>query len=1012
MTIYDLVSYPLYIFLFACKLSATALPNFSNEHRNNVSDIDSVYYHIKHITDFAHSDTSMAMYHYRRALTFASSSEDMAGLARAHYTAGDFLLEKGYYRAAKEKFHDLARTSSQKAYKKGLSCAYAGYGKFFEKTSQYILSKKYYAQALDLLDELAEEEPLLKANIYFGFANVFSRTGEYKKADSFYFKALRLYKQSDDKANIAATLRQIGFLFSILGKTEKSLEYYRDALALSLQSGDDKEIAFVWNVLADGFVNLDQFDSAELYINQSLEILEKYKIRPDLAHAYENLGIIKAHTYAPEKSLAYFKQSLAIHEALGQKYAHAKVLYLKARLYQSHNDIENARRDFISSLKLAQEVGYLWVIRNASAHLALIEAQGKDSEEIYQYFSTYLEANDSLRHLEAEAAKVELEYAYQLEQARDSIEAFSRQEIHTLDEIIQTQRNWQLITLIGLITLLFFVAVIYRNFQLKKMSNLLLVEQRDQVFRQKRALESLDSSKSRFFANISHELRTPLTLISGPLESLASREKNNISKSSKREINLILKNTQKLRVLVDDILDLSKLDSGKIKAKKNPVEVRPYLTQIENNYQTLAAHVKIECQFDLADLPDDYLMLDAEKLIRIINNLLSNAIKYAPENSKVALKALKQKDRLVVRVIDQGQGIPAKDKPFIFDRYFQSNQPNTPIQGGTGLGLNLAKEYARLMGGDLILESSEEGKGSTFLLSLPYQVADAALIEDKLVIKEDLMGVEEYQFAPDQDKRVIRKANILLAEDDLQMQEFIENILEEHHRVTAVSSGRQALDALKHGDYDLVLADVTIHAMDGFVFLEELRKSPTHGDLPVIILTALNDDLHKTKGLSLGVDDYIIKPFYKAEMLARINNLLWRREEKYKANNLTVKEKSYLKLSYDPQFERDLAFIKKLEQLIIKNLKNEITETKGLAVAFKMSQQELSRKVKMTTGLTIKEFHQEFALQRARQLLETHDYSNISVVSNDVGIKNTTSFVKAYTKRFGIDPRRLLEEPV
>ena len=550
----------------------------------------------------------------------------------------------------------------------------------------------------------------------------------------------------------------------------------------------------------------------------------------------------------------------------------------------------------------------------------------------------------------------------------------------------------------------------YRNFRNKKKANILLSQQNQAIEQQKQRLQQLDESRSQFFANISHELRTPLTLISGPLESLSKQKAYNEDATQ-----IALRNTRKLKGLVDDILDLSKLESFRIKVEETPVNVRALMSRVASNYESMAGRLEIEFQTAIDDTIADWLRLDAPKLEKIVNNLLMNAIKYTGAGGRVALIITRADEYLRIQVNDSGQGIPAEDLPYIFERYFQSRQPKAPIQGGTGIGLSLAHELAIIMDGELTVES-EVGKGSKFTCLLPYRVAidpgvraeDFAIIERGEVYHDDVANE-----AIASTVEVPESARILYVEDNLDMQEYTSNLLRESYKVTTVSNGRKALEHLAANDFDLVITDAMMPEMDGYTLIEHMKSDEQYQMIPIIMLTALNFEDNKLQALAIGVDDYLTKPFSATELMARAKNLIarsatrksWlsdmRNEQTDTPNPSTSDSQEEEVLSIQ---KSDVTWLKEVQAHIWDQVEDETFNITNLADQFHLSRRQFQRRIKKMTGLSPKQYQHEISLQKARQLLEQSAYANVSAVAYASGIRNPSRFAQMYYQRFGKKP--------
>ncbi len=417
-------------------------------------------------------------------------------------------------------------------------------------------------------------------------------------------------------------------------------------------------------------------------------------------------------------------------------------------------------------------------------------------------------------------------------------------------------------------------------------------------------LKELDKVKSRFFANISHELRTPLTLINAPLESLIHN--GEIENESIREtLKTAQRNGVSLLSLVEEILDLGKLEAGKLKLVENPVSIKEFLNDLLKDYRTGFDKRGISLRFDF-QLKDDYtILLDENKCGKVIRNLLSNALKFAKREVSVSVGHHQDdSNRVFFAVKDDGEGIHVNDLPFIFDRYYQSEQPGKKAEGGTGIGLALARELALLHNGNLTVQS-DYGKGSEFVFQLPViEVKETTLVPLATTDSEHLeMALKEtiskYKVCFNVDKPVL-----LITEDHPEMRAFIAQTLNPYFEIKQAENGKVALETLKSSQIDIVISDVMMPVMDGFELLEAIKQDETLHKISLIMLTARAEPEDKLFALTLGIDDYLTKPFSASEFLARIKNILENRikilrEFKSVAESSELVDVSILSKKYD-----------------------------------------------------------------------------------------------------------------
>lgn len=406
-----------------------------------------------------------------------------------------------------------------------------------------------------------------------------------------------------------------------------------------------------------------------------------------------------------------------------------------------------------------------------------------------------------------------------------------------------------------------------------------------------RKLVELDRLKSRFFANISHEMRTPLTLLLGPLETLMHRFEKSFNDNSRELLDTMYANGMRLLKLINDLLDLIRMEAGRMDIKSDPLMVPEFIKGLASAVRQVAQNKQIS--FDAQVDPQlTAILADRDKLEKILLNLLFNALKFTPEGGKVWLRAAKEDENFVLEVGDTGIGIAEKNLPFIFDRFWQADSSSRRKFAGVGIGLALVKELSEMMRGSVEVKSVE-GKGTTFKVLLPYQQArepqkelsPAAVPPDNEAESgEWLAGLyrraELFPAASRARARAEhggpsdRRAVVLLADDEPDMRRYLKSELDADYVVIEAVDGLDALEKATQFVPDIILLDMMMPQMDGLDVCRELRKRDTTLNIPIILLTARADEETKFDALEIGANDFLAKPFSSTELQARIKNLI------------------------------------------------------------------------------------------------------------------------------------------
>ncbi len=538
-----------------------------------------------------------------------------------------------------------------------------------------------------------------------------------------------------------------------------------------------------------------------------------------------------------------------------------------------------------------------------------------------------------------------------------------------------------------------------------------IIADKELIAQQAEELRQMDELKSRFFTNISHELRTPLTLVTTPVERIIKKKSHLIGQDIQKSLRNVLQNGRKLLLLVEELLDLSKLEANKLQLKEEPTPLFLFCRRLFSAFESRAAIRKIKYHFQTDISPEEYYLIDRKRLEKIINNLLSNALKFTPSEGQVIFSIDKKEGNLIFSIKDTGRGIPSEDLPQIFDRYFQTSRSDIPKEGGTGIGLALSKELTRLMQGTLSVQS-EWKKGSTFILSLPARLSKSGMTNTgREKLTSGIVGQDALTSSESHGKL---SGKILVVEDNPDMQQLIVSLLSDFYQCQVAHNGAEAWQkiqsgAIKSSDIDLILSDIMMPEMDGYELLEHIKQTTDWQQKPMIMLTARADEEDKLQALRLGVDDYLLKPFSPDELLVRTANLI----KNYRKKQSFRQEATFeaVQIDFDDTPSADQQWLQELEATAKTALEKQIDITAGyLAGQLALSDRQLLRRIKALTGLSSKQYIQEIKLQKARHLLENRIFNTIAEVSYACGFNTPGYFTKVYEKHYGKRPAEYFAE--
>jgi signal transduction histidine kinase/DNA-binding response OmpR family regulator len=523
-------------------------------------------------------------------------------------------------------------------------------------------------------------------------------------------------------------------------------------------------------------------------------------------------------------------------------------------------------------------------------------------------------------------------------------------------------------------------------------------------------LKELSDFKTQFYTNITHEFRTPLTVIMGMSDNI---------KNHSQEKTLIQRNSKNLLRLINQLLDLSKLESGKLKLNLVHQDLIPYLQYLTESFYSTAMAKNIRLVFHSEEkvVMMDY---DEEKIQQIVYNLLSNALKFTKETGKIIFHASRIEENgrpfLKLKIKDNGIGMAPENVTQIFDRFYQGNHADANPSEGTGIGLSLTKELVELMKGRIEVES-QVGEGTEFRLYLPIEtsmgnaaVASKGEKSASQNYQPDIVTPTEFENEED-DKTETLSTNafpdLLIIEDNPDIIIYIKSILKNNYNIQTAKNGSLGIEKALDLIPDIIISDVMMPGKNGYEVCDILKQDERTSHIPIILLTAKSNQSDKIDGLKHGADAYITKPFDKEELQIRLKKLVDVRQQiqlRY-ANNLNAKTSS---IQVGSNSIEDI-FIQKLHQQIQIHLSDAQFGVPQLAAASDMSQMQLYRKIKALTGKTPSQFIRSYRLQKALELLQLGEL-NVSEIAYDVGFSDPSYFSRMFHKEFGKNPSQFLND--
>lgn len=575
-------------------------------------------------------------------------------------------------------------------------------------------------------------------------------------------------------------------------------------------------------------------------------------------------------------------------------------------------------------------------------------------------------------------------------------------------------RTWflALMTLLTGVGIMWYIRRRTRLLREKTIELEALVRERTGVIdNQRKTLKQLYDSKSRLYANITHEFRTPLTLIIGPAEQALKKAGEIGSEELQNNLTYILQNSGQLLGLVNQMLDLNKLESGAMRTDYYQSDIAAFLSRVVGKFSHYATYKEIEMTFQAE--PAEMLMdFDAEITEKIINNLLSNAVKFTPSGGRITITAISSTDRLAIEVADNGVGISAAQLPFIFQRYYQADNSASRRSEGTGIGLALVKELVELLEGSISVESTP-GHGTSFTLTLP--VRRVAPLKDA---QTHTGGVPVIYPAPvviapahpENDESTGEKPLVIVIEDNPAMAAFVTSCISDQYRVMQFTDSRKGLAAVQEQLPDLVISDLMMPEMDGYELCTTLKTDERTSHIPVVFLSAVSEQSERLKRLNAGADAYVSKPFNAVELQTVAASLLHSRamlRQRYLALSSETYENENARDTGQPVEtlnQVDVEFIEKVKNTILGHLPETEFDGNQLARMLGFSTSQLHRKLTALTGLPAGRYIYQIRLEAARELLRQKDLT-ISEIAYQTGFSDPAYFTKMFSRAFGRSPR-------
>jgi len=886
------------------------------------------------------------------------------------------------------------------------------------------MARRYHSQALDVFKGTNDTAHIMHSLVYLGYTNLWY--GDTASAIMAFQEKLSLAKTINDKRRQVDSYEALGLCFS--GRIlDSALYYFSEANKIwNEQNSRNNEYNFLISAEACFAAGQQHYDEAEkLFLKAQKGINRQTRVRLlfGMAELYFNMGRY-------DKTIEFLDISL-----------HECKTFLFRQNYQMFTHLNQKLENEIS-LKPYMEKIYRLYYR--------LDTALQEKDLAFAHYKLATQWKDSIQNEQNRRQWAMMQGQYETESAQSMITLLEKD--NEVKDMTLKKSRFYLFGLGAFVLIIILGAIIYVRQRKIRAQHAIELER---VKSEK--LQELNQLKSRFFANISHEFRTPLTLIMGPLKKLLSRTQN---EKDIKELGMAKKYAGKLQILINNLLAISKLESGKLQLRASETNIVRIIRSYLNAFESLAKQKNITLKF-VSENMEIKAFIDHEKFEQILNNLLSNAFKFTsesgrieiqvdslprelggrqstacPENSVVGSKEAANRKLqtanfdsgcLIISVKDNGLGIPPEKLPHIFDRFYQVGQEEGNSFEGTGIGLALTKELVELHYGMIEVES-EVGVGTTFRIYLPLgsdhlkpdqiETSRQSTFDSRQSEKVDSLqpaprtrgltvDTETLKLEPGTRNQELGTADdipvILIVEDNSDMRSYIRGYFyEKYHIIEAIDGADGYEKSIEHVP-DIIISDVMMPNMDGIEFCGKIKEDERTSHIPVILLTAHAAKESRIEGLETGADDFITKPFDGDELQLRVYNLIKQRHRVRKLLERKI-QKSHRSVQVD--FEdsgitsMDEQFLQKVIRIVTEKYTDPQFNTTTFGQAIGLGRVQLNRKIKALTGQTTVSFIRTFRLNHAAELIKKKS-ATVAEIAYDVGFNNPSYFTECFRHYFG-----------
>lgn len=931
------------------------------------------------VSQTINANPDSALIYIKKLKKFSAERSYLTSLTDADYLNAHYFRRIQKPDSAIFYFKKQITASKKIDYFRGIAQGYNGLCRTYYLIGEIENSIEAGNKALEYSRKFDDLGKIILADTQNALAIAYSRQNKMEEAIKHLLFVDSIHKKEPIREDIiAAAYQSLGNIYLELKDYDAAENYY-----IKANKEFEKNPAtgtFYFNttnvLLGQVYYHKGQLEKADGLLSKTLLFYEKIKEERTVAEINNYLGLINLEKGNLEKAETYFQNALNFQkkndyylEAAQSSLQLGRLNIQKGKAVNAINFLENA-------------IIYNGEIKNGTidvrAHSLLAEAYEIQGNYKAAYINSKIakKINDSIQLVQSTEKIKEIEGLYQTE-SRDKEIAL----LTTKNELVEQQKKNQRTMIWGILAIIaiagIFVFFLFRNRQ-----------------KTTKKLQELDTAKSTFFANISHEFRTPLTLINGPIEDQLSSK--NLSSSETKNLKSALRNTKRLKDLVDQLLALAKLESGNLKLNIQNANLPSFLIAHAEGFLFSCTEKNIQFSVDVQnDEIEDWF--DQDILEKILYNLMGNAIKYTPENGFITLSGKRLTNKFEISVANTGKYITQEQQQKIFQRFYQTNTKNP----GSGIGLALTKDLVEIHKGTISLKSEENGL-TEFKVILPIKKTDfdesqifpqSNKIEyiDSIAVTDEIV---EKEFVLPEDAPVI-----LVIDDNKDIRDYVSSIFETTFSVHTANDGKEGFAMAIETIPDIVISDVMMPEEDGFTLTKHLKEHQLTSHIPVVLLTAKSQITSKLEALGIGADAYVTKPFNSQLLKATVDNLIENRRKLQQrfAQEVVLKAKDIAISSEDEKF------LEKLQKVLDDHLTKPDFSAEIFSETMGVSRMQLYRKLKALTGQSSTEFIRSQRLKLASSLLKSNKIS-ISEIGYTVGFNDPSYFTKCFKQEFGCSP--------